>query len=101
MAEVNRMPVNDGGGLYDNQGLCDTLIVDCNNLIKSGFAGQYIQVCNTVVSMVQKLTNLKDGIAKDLASKDKIIEELKRINDDLMEEKTGLPVERGADNGTD
>lgn len=95
MAQADRMPVNDGGGLYDNQGLCDSLIVDCNNLIKSGFAGQYIQVCNTVVSMVQKLTNLKDGIAKDLASKDKIIEELKATNNALMEEKTGLPVDGG------
>ena len=95
MAQADKMPVNDGGGLYDNQGLCDTLIVDCNNLIKSGFAGQYIQVCNTVVSMVQKLTNLKDGIAKDLASKDKIIEEYKRMNDALMTEKTGLPVDDG------
>lgn len=95
MAQADRMPVNDGGGLYDNQGLCDTLIIDCNNLIKSGFAGQYIQVCNTVVSMVQKITNLKNGIKADLESKDRIIEEYKRMNDALMTEKTGLPVDGG------
>lgn len=95
------MPVNDGGGLYDNEGLCDTLISDCNSLVKQACSGQYIQFCNTVVRMVQKLVNLKNGIKKDIASKDKIIEELKRMNDDLVEEKTGLPVERGAGNGTD
>lgn len=99
MKQVAGAEVNNGGGLYDNEGLCDTLISDCNNLVKQVCSGQYIQFCNTVVQMVQKLANLKGGIKADLASKDKIIEELKRINADLVEEKTGLPVERGADNG--
>lgn len=98
---MTETPVNDGGGLYDNAGLCDTLIVDCNNLVKQAMTGQYIACCNTVVQMVRKLGNLKDGIKNDLASKDSIIEELKRMNDALIAEKTGLPVERGADNGTD
>lgn len=95
MAQADRMPVNDGGGLYDNQGLCDTLIVDCNTVVKSACSGQYIQFCNTIISMVQKLTNLKNGIKADLESKDRIIEEYKRMNDALMTEKTGLPVDGG------
>lgn len=94
-------PINDGGGLYDNAGLCDTLIVDCNNLVKQAMTGQYIACCNTVVQMVRKLGNLKKGIQDDIASKDRTIEELKRMNDALVTEKTGLPVERGVDNGTD
>lgn len=97
---TQRIPVNDGGGLYDNAGLCDTLIADCNNLVKQAMSGQYLQFCNTVVGMVQKLGNLKSGIKNDLASKDATIEELKRMNDALVTEKTGLPVERGAEDGT-
>lgn len=89
------MTVNDGKGLYDNQGLCDDLISDLNNLVKNAVAGQFIQCSNIVVNMTKKLANLKKGIAADLASKDQIIEELKRINDELVSQKTGLPVERG------
>ena len=95
------MNINDGNGLYDGVGLCDTLITDCNNLVKNLASGQYIQFCTVIVSMIQKLLNLKKGIAADLASKDQIIEELKRANDALIEEKTGLSVDRGSDNGTD
>ena len=96
-----KIPVNDGKGLYNNEGLCDTLKIDLNNLLKSFNSGQLIQAAGIVIQMVQKLDNLKKGIKADLASKDEIIEELKRINDSLMEEKTGLPVDRSEDNGTD
>lgn len=96
-----KIPVNDGKGLYNNEGLCDTLKIDLNNLLKSFNSGQLIQAAGIVIQMVQKLDNLKKGIKADLESKDKIIEELKKINDSLVQEKTGLPVERGDDNGTD
>ena len=89
------MTVNDGKGLYNNQGLCDTLKVDLNNLLKNMASGQYLQMSGLVVQMCRKLDNLKEGIAADLASKDKIIEELTRLNDELVEKQTGLPVERG------
>lgn len=93
-------PVNDGGGLYDNAGLCDTLVNDCNNLVKYVCSGQYIQFCNTVVQMTLKLANLQKGIKADLASKDEIIEELKRMNDALLTEKTGLPGDGGVNDGS-
>ena len=89
------MRVNDGKGLYNNQGLCDTLKSDLNNLLKNMAAGQYLQMSGLVVQMCRKLDNLKDGIAADLASKDRIIEELTKLNDELAEKQTGLPVERG------
>ena len=91
----NNPTVNDGKGLYDNEGLCDTLIVDCNNLVKQITSGQYIQFCNTVVQMVQKLANLKDGIKNDMDSMKDKVDELKRMNDNLVEQMTGLPVEKG------
>jgi len=99
MDKEKGIPVNDGKGLYDNQGICDTLISDLNNLIKNAVDGQFIQCSIIVVNMTKKIANLKKGIADDLESKNHIIEELKRINDELVSEKTGLPVERGDQNG--
>ena len=100
----NKIPVNDGGGLYNNAGLCDTLISDVNNLVKQAFSGQYVQFCNGITVIVTKLVNLKKGIMDDLESKDKIIEELKKINNDLVEQVTGLPIDDekdGVENGND
>lgn len=74
---VGNITVNDGCGLYDNEGLIDTLIIDCNNLVKVLAGGNYVQFCSIVVQMVQKLSNLKSGIKNDLDSKNNVIEELK------------------------
>ena len=87
-------------GLFDNEGLCDSLIVDCNNAVKSLTSGNYVQFCGIIVQMVQKLANLKTGIRNDMDSMKNKVEELKRMNDSLVEQITGLPVEKdGADNG--
>ena len=64
-------------GIYTNSELIDTIIVDLNNMIKEALSGQYVQICYIVTAMTQKLMNLKKGIDADLASKDKVIEQLK------------------------
>ena len=100
MRKIGDITVNDGKGLIDNEGMCDSLVFDLNGLVKLLINGQFIQFCAKVPEMVLKLNNLKKGINEDLKSKDKIIEELKKINDALMEEKTGLPVDKeGTENG--
>ena len=71
------MSVNDGGGLYDNLGLIDSLVVDCNTLVKDMAAGEYVQFCCVIVQMVQKLGNLKEGVAADLKTREDTITELK------------------------
>lgn len=103
MKKIGDMTVNDGKGLMDNEGMCDSLGADLNMLVKAMAAGQYVAFCGKVHEMAVKLTNLKKGIKADLESKDKIIEELKQINDSLVEQITGLPVEKkdGAKNGVD
>ena len=100
MKKVGDLTVNDGKGLMDNEGLCDSLLYDLNNIPQVLMNGQYIQFCAKVSSMAQKLVNLKKGITDDMqAMKDKV-EELKRMNDSLVEQITGLPVEKdGAENG--
>lgn len=98
MKKIGDLTVNDGKGLFDNVGLCDSIITDLNNLIKNAVAGQYIKCSAIVVTITKKLLNLKDGIETDLKSKDQIIEELKRINDGLVEQLTGLPVDKEGDN---
>lgn len=77
MKKVANVEINNGGGLYDNEGLIDTLISDCNSAVKACVSGQYIAFCNTMVQMVQKLANLKNGIQRDLQSRDQTIEDLK------------------------
>ena len=98
MSDLN---VNDGKGLYDSEGMCDSLVNDCNTLVKHICTGNYILFCNLVSQMVVKLSNLQKGIKADITSKDEKIEELKRMNDSLVEQITGLPVEKdGADDGS-
>lgn len=100
MKKVGDLTVNDGKGLMDNEGLCDSLLIDLNNISKHLMTGQYIQFCTLVVSMSQKLINLKKGITNDMQSMKDKLEEMKRMNDDLMQQISGLPVERnGDDNG--
>lgn len=91
---TNKIPVNDGGGLFDNLGLIDSLILDCNEAAKFLVTGNYIAWCNHVVNMVQKLSNLKTGIKAEMDSKDEQINQLRKFSNDLLEEKTGLPVDR-------
>ena len=95
MKEIGDLTVNDGKGLLDNEGMCDSLVNDCNTMIKHIFNGQYILFCNTVVQMSVKLANLQKGIRADMASKAEIIEDLKRMNNELQSQITGLPVEEG------
>lgn len=65
-------------GLYTNEELVDSLILDLNNLPKELFDGQFIQFCTLVGQMGQKLALLKNNIPADIESKDKVIEELKQ-----------------------
>ena len=60
--------INDGKGLYDSSGMIDTLIVDCNVLVKHLISGQYIAFCTKINEMVQKLSSLKQGITEETQS---------------------------------
>lgn len=74
--EDERIPVNDGKGLYDNIGLIDTLTVDCNDLPRLLMTGHYVAFCAKVVEMVQKLSLLREGVKHDVADRDEQIKEL-------------------------
>ena len=77
--------------------MCDVLATDINSLIRILFSGNMIQFCQKVSEIATKLSNLKQGIKSDLASKDRVIEELKRINDELSKEIKKDGVTNGAD----
>lgn len=94
MKKVGELTVNDGKGLLDNEGMCDLLVSDLNNLVKELASGQYIQFCIMITGMTQKIMNLKTGIKNDMDSMRKKVEELKRLNDSLVEQITGLKVEK-------
>ena len=74
--QIGEYTVNDGKGLLDNVGLIDTLIIDCQEAVHAMTEGSYIRWCNIMVSMVQKLTNLKKGVQTDIESRDKAISDL-------------------------
>lgn len=98
---IGDVNVNDGKGLFDNEGMCDLLVSDLNNLVKELANGQYIQFCIMITGMTQKIMNLKTGIKNDMNSMREKVEELKRLNDSLVEQITGLKVEKdGAENGS-
>lgn len=86
MAEMKIGPeVNNGSGLYDNEGLIDTLIVDCEELVKCVISGQGISFCAKAVEMVQKLSNLKRGVKNDMDDLRRQIRESGQREDMLQE----------------
>ena len=88
----------DNKVFFDSNGLIDTIVTDCNSVLKLLMDNKYIGFCAKMVEIVQKLTKLQEGIKADLASKDEIIADLKRMNDDLAEKAYGMPVDRGNGN---
>ena len=80
-------------GLYTNSELIQTIIVDLNDLIKAQMGGQYIQACNIVTQMGQKLVNLKTGIHNDIESRDKTIDSLKKTQHDNGIKMVDVPAE--------
>lgn len=88
---VANATVNDGKGLYDNEGLIDSIIVDLNDILKNMAAGQYIRICNLVVGMTQKLTCLKNSVKEELACKDQQVADLFNLNKELERQLNGLP----------
>ena len=74
---------NNVGGLLDTNGMIDSLIADCNDLVKQVVSGNYLVFCAKVVEAVQKLTKLKEGVANEKNLLQSEIAELKRFNADL------------------
>lgn len=89
---MEKVNVNDGKGLYDNVGLIETLIVDCERVMKALVSGEYMRFSALMVGMVQKLNNLRDGVKSDIESLQKQVKELQRLLDDIN------AAERGSDN---
>lgn len=90
----NTINVNDGKGLYDNEGLIDTLITDCNKLPKTLIDNQFVLFGLTLAHMVQKLQNLKDAMKKERDVMEAEIADLRRQCDDFAEKVYGVPVDR-------
>ena len=87
------MTVNDGKGLFDNEGICDQGIIICNAAMKELISGQYLAFADKMQQIAKIFANLKDGIRADRESMEQKIEDQKKIIS-LLEEKTGVPVEK-------
>ncbi len=98
--KIQGATVNDGKGLYDNDGLLETLIVDLNKLPKLLIDGQFIATCDLIAKMAQKVMNIRKGIKAEKDDYEWKIEDLKRLNNELAEQVYKVPVEKdGVDNG--
>lgn len=91
---MNEFNVNDGNGLFDDSGLIDSLIEDCNELPKDLIDGHNIRFCSRLVGMVQKLANLKTGVRNELEASHKRYDELRQAYDSITEGRD----ENGLDN---
>ncbi len=87
------MTVNDGKGLFDNEGICDQGIIICNAAMKELISGQYLAFADKMQQIAKIFANLKKGIKADHESMEQKIEDQKKIIS-LLEEKTGVPVEK-------
>ena len=90
---MDEIKVNDGGGLYTNEGLVDTIIVDFNTLPRLLVENQFIKAAALYASIGQRLANLKKGIKVDMDSMKAKVEELKAMNESLKKD--------GGNNGAD
>lgn len=77
--KLGDLTVNDGKGLYDNEGLIDNAIVKLNEAIKDAMNGQYISFCGCVEQVAQMLLCLKKSIKQEAENATAKIEELKRL----------------------
>lgn len=92
--KIGDLTVNDGHGLMDNEGLCDSLIENLNNLLKNAAAGQYIRVCSITMEMVQKMQNLKRSMKEERKRFLDQLADLRRLNNDLAEKAFNEPIDR-------
>ena len=89
------MQVNDGKGLYDNEGVCDQGILLCNDAVKNIVSGQYIAFCDGMRQIAQIFSNLKNSIKDDRESLEQKVEDLKRENKLLEGQLTGTNNNKG------
>lgn len=75
--------------MLTHEELIDSLIVDCNNAVKCCHCGEYVAFCSTIVQMVQKLANLKNGIQTDIRNRETNIRFLEKRLSDL-----GHPIDK-------
>lgn len=93
--QIGDITVNDGNGLLDSDGLMETIIVDCNDAVKSLFSGNNIAFCNKMVQIVQKVSLLRKNWKQEKEAKEKQIADLMIRNHELLEGITGIPDEYG------
>lgn len=64
-------------GIYTNTELIEAVLNDLNTYLKLLSSGQHAQACIIMAGAIQKLINLRDGVANDMKNRDKTIEHLK------------------------
>lgn len=82
--EYSDLKLNDGGGLYDREGMIDGLIMDCEEIMRVIMAGNGIRLAALLVEMVQKLSALKSGTAEEVARLTKERDDARAYADEVV-----------------
>ena len=81
-----------GKGLYTNEELIDSLLIDLNGSVRNIVNGNYIAWCKGVEEIAQKLIVLKKSVADEIENKNRRIEELKQNLHDCGVEVKDIPI---------
>ena len=94
MENDGKITVNDGKGFLDTDGMIDSVIVECEIATRKLVGGNAIGFCSAMAEIVSKLSALKTGVRAEMDSKNAVIADLKRLNNDLAEKAYGVPADR-------
>ena len=91
-------------GTYTNDELIDSIIIDFNKAVQNLITGNYLAWCNDTGDLAHRLIALKKGVADEITSKERRIEELKENLRECGVEVKDIPIDEfikkgGADNG--
>lgn len=84
--KIGDLTVNDGKGLYDNDGMFDAIIVKINTALKSLMDGQTIDFCGKINESCRMILVLKQAVINEREGLKNKVEDLKRFNHELNEE---------------
>ena len=87
---VSDLDTSGAKGIYDSQSFCNSVIIDVNDALTKLFGNQPVAFCNTMLQIIRKMDLLRNGIADDLASKNREIEHWKQHCNELEEDKERL-----------
>ena len=91
--KIGGVTVNNGNGLYDNEGMCDVLLESVNQLPKFLIDNQFIAFSRTISDIGVIIVNLKKAIASEKKINNEKVEMLKKTINELGGNLERIPID--------